>query len=161
MSTKTRAAEAFDLLKQGREKEARALLEKIVEDDLADAAVLETLGDVREKLGDKSGAIDAYAGAVMHLRARRSKRSSRTIWPTRPCSRPSATCARSSATNRARSTRMPGPSCTCAPADRKDRRGRSGRRGRARDPRRRAREARRQIGRDRRVCRGRHAPARP
>jgi tetratricopeptide (TPR) repeat protein len=70
MSTKTRAAEAFDLLKQGREKEARVLLEKIVEDDLADAAVLETLGDVREKLGDKSGAIDAYAGAVMHLRAR-------------------------------------------------------------------------------------------
>ena len=38
--------------------------------DNADAAVLETLGDVREKLGDMSGAIDAYLGAVTHLRVR-------------------------------------------------------------------------------------------
>src|SRR5687768_727691 len=70
MSKDGRANEAFDLLKQGRHKEARAILEKIVQDDSADAAVLETLGDVREKLGDKAGAIDAYAGAVTHLRAR-------------------------------------------------------------------------------------------
>ena len=68
--TKARASEAFDLLKQGREKEARLILEKIVHDDMADAAVLETLGDVREKLGDKAGAGDAYFGAVTHLRAR-------------------------------------------------------------------------------------------
>src|SRR5438270_7849430 len=68
--TKARASEAFDLLKAGREKEARAILEAIVRDDVADAAVLETLGDIREKLGDKQGALDAYAGAVTHLRAR-------------------------------------------------------------------------------------------
>jgi tetratricopeptide (TPR) repeat protein len=68
--TKARASEAFDLLKAGREKEARTILETIVRDDMADAAVLETLGDVREKLGDRQGALDAYAGAVTHLRAR-------------------------------------------------------------------------------------------
>ena len=34
--TKQRASEAFDLLKQGREKEARTILEKIVKDDMAD-----------------------------------------------------------------------------------------------------------------------------
>ena len=65
-----RHAEAFALLKSGRHAEARAILEAIVQDDLADAAVLETLGDVREKLGDGSGALSAYAGAVVHLRAR-------------------------------------------------------------------------------------------
>jgi tetratricopeptide (TPR) repeat protein len=65
-----RHAEAFGLLKQGRHEEAKAILEAIVRDDLADAAVLETLGDVREKLGDGSGALSAYAGAVVHLRAR-------------------------------------------------------------------------------------------
>jgi tetratricopeptide (TPR) repeat protein len=65
-----RANEAFDLLKQGRDAEAREILEDIVARDEADAAVLETLGDVREKLGDKAGAMDAYAGAVTHLRAR-------------------------------------------------------------------------------------------
>jgi tetratricopeptide (TPR) repeat protein len=64
------AQEAFDLLKQGKDQEARDLLEEIVRRDEADAAVLETLGDVREKLGDKQGAVDAYAGAVTHLRAR-------------------------------------------------------------------------------------------
>lgn len=69
-SVNARANEAFDLLKQGKHKEARAILERIVHDDSADAAVLETLGDVREKLGDKQGAIDAYTGAVTHLRAR-------------------------------------------------------------------------------------------
>jgi tetratricopeptide (TPR) repeat protein len=63
-------SEAFELLRQGRDAEARALLEKVVQDDNADAAVLETLGDVREKLGDKAGAIDAYLGAVTHLRVR-------------------------------------------------------------------------------------------
>ncbi len=68
--TKARASEAFALLKEGREQEARVILEKIVRDDMADAAVLETLGDVREKLGDKAGALDAYSGAVTHLRAR-------------------------------------------------------------------------------------------
>lgn len=67
---KARTNEAFDLLKQGRDQEARAILEAIVNSDEADAAVLETLGDVREKLGDKLGALDAYAGAVTHLRAR-------------------------------------------------------------------------------------------
>lgn len=67
---KARKNEAFDLLKQGRDQEARAILEGIVKSDEADAAVLETLGDVREKLGDKTGALDAYAGAVTHLRAR-------------------------------------------------------------------------------------------
>jgi tetratricopeptide (TPR) repeat protein len=65
-----RHAEAFALLKSGRHEEARAILEAIVKDDLADAAVLETLGDVREKLGDGTGALSAYAGAVVHLRAR-------------------------------------------------------------------------------------------
>lgn len=70
MPKDARASEAFDLLKQGREKDARAILEQIVKDDSADAAVLETLGDVREKLGDKEGALDAYAGAITHLRAR-------------------------------------------------------------------------------------------
>ena len=67
---KTRANEAFDLLKQGKDEEARLILENIVRDDAADAAVLETLGDVREKLGDKTGAMDAYASALVHLRAR-------------------------------------------------------------------------------------------
>ena len=62
--------EAFELLRQGRDAEARALLERVVQDDNADAAVLETLGDVREKLGDPTGAIDAYLGAVTHLRVR-------------------------------------------------------------------------------------------
>jgi predicted Zn-dependent protease len=65
-----RHAEAFGLLKSGKHDEARVILEAIVKDDLADAAVLETLGDVREKLGDGSGALSAYAGAVVHLRAR-------------------------------------------------------------------------------------------
>lgn len=69
-SKNAKANEAFDLLKQGKHKEAREILEKIVQEDSADAAVLETLGDVREKLGDKSGALDAYLGAVTHLRAR-------------------------------------------------------------------------------------------
>lgn len=69
-STNTRANEAFDLLKQGKHKEARDILERIVHEDNADAAVLETLGDVREKLGDAAGALDAYGGAVTHLRAR-------------------------------------------------------------------------------------------
>lgn len=69
-SKNAKANEAFDLLKQGKHKEARDILEKIVHEDSADAAVLETLGDVREKLGDKVGALDAYGGAVTHLRAR-------------------------------------------------------------------------------------------
>lgn len=69
-SKNAKANEAFDLLKQGKHKEARDILEKIVHEDTADAAVLETLGDVREKLGDKAGAMDAYGGAVTHLRAR-------------------------------------------------------------------------------------------
>lgn len=70
MPAPAQVAEAFELLRQGRDAEARALLERVVADDTADAAVLETLGDVREKLGDKAGAIDAYLGAVTHLRAR-------------------------------------------------------------------------------------------
>lgn len=70
MSGPAPVSEAFELLRQGRDAEARALLEKVVGDDNADAAVLETLGDIREKLGDKAGAIDAYLGAVTHLRVR-------------------------------------------------------------------------------------------
>lgn len=70
MPAPEQVTEAFELLRQGRDAEARALLEKVVHDDYADAAVLETLGDVREKLGDKTGALDAYLGAVTHLRAR-------------------------------------------------------------------------------------------
>ena len=69
-STNTRANEAFELLKKGKHAEARDILEGIVREDRADAAVLETLGDVREHLGDAPGALDAYAGAVTHLRAR-------------------------------------------------------------------------------------------
>jgi tetratricopeptide (TPR) repeat protein len=68
--TNTRANEAFDLLKQGKHKEAKDILEEIVREDRADAAVLETLGDVREQLGDKLGALEAYSGAVTHLRTR-------------------------------------------------------------------------------------------
>lgn len=70
MPAPAQVTEAFELLRQGRDAEARALLEKVVRDDYADAAVLEALGDVREKLGDKAGALDAYLGAVTHLRAR-------------------------------------------------------------------------------------------
>src|SRR3990172_13161530 len=70
MSGPAPVSEGFERLRQGRDAEARALLEKVVKDDNADAAVLETLGDVREKLGDKAGAIDAYLGAVTHLRVR-------------------------------------------------------------------------------------------
>lgn len=67
---KARTTEAFALLKEGKDQEARAILEELVRGDVADAAVLETLGDVREKLGDKAGALDAYSGAVTHLRFR-------------------------------------------------------------------------------------------
>lgn len=70
LSREARTQEAFALLKDGRHAEARMILEAIVAADDADAAVLETLGDVREKLGDASGAIDAYFSAVTHLRAR-------------------------------------------------------------------------------------------
>lgn len=65
-----RRAEAFALLKVGKHAEALPILEGILHDDLADAVVLETLGDVREKLGDTEGALSAYAGAVVHLRTK-------------------------------------------------------------------------------------------
>ena len=67
-----RHSEAFNLLKDGKHQEALPLLEAILKDDLADAAVLETLGDVREKLGDPHGALSAYAGAVVHLHSTHS-----------------------------------------------------------------------------------------
>jgi Flp pilus assembly protein TadD len=55
-----RLNEAFDHLRSKRFAEARATLEQLVNDELADAVVYETLGDVCDKLGDEVAAVDAW-----------------------------------------------------------------------------------------------------
>lgn len=64
MSAQPRVQEAFDLLRAKRYEEARAILEQLVRDELGDAVVFETLGDVREKLGDAVAAAEAWHIAV-------------------------------------------------------------------------------------------------
>jgi Flp pilus assembly protein TadD len=59
-----RVRQAFDLLRDKRFTEAREILEQLVKDELGDAVVFETLGDVREKLGDEAGAAEAWHIAV-------------------------------------------------------------------------------------------------
>jgi predicted Zn-dependent protease len=59
-----RLRDAFEHLRARRFVEAREVLEGLVRDELGDAMVFETLGDVREKLGDADGAVDAWRVAV-------------------------------------------------------------------------------------------------
>jgi Flp pilus assembly protein TadD len=64
MTPQMRVQQAFDLLREQRFAESRDVLEQLVRDELADAVVFETLGDVREKLGDADGAAEAWHMAV-------------------------------------------------------------------------------------------------
>lgn len=59
-----RVQRAFDLLRDKQFEASREVLEQLVKDELADAVVFETLGDVREKLGDADGAVEAWHMAV-------------------------------------------------------------------------------------------------
>ena len=67
---------AFTLMRAQRHAEARDVLEDLVRRELADAVVYETLGDVREKLGDGDGAVDAWRMAVdLFLHHQKPKRA--------------------------------------------------------------------------------------
>ncbi len=61
---RVRLQQAFDLLRLQHTAEARDVLQSLVDDELADAVVWETLGDVRDKLGDSEGAVEAWKQAI-------------------------------------------------------------------------------------------------
>ena len=75
-SPTARLNEAFAHLRDKRFAEARDVLERLVRDELADAVVYETLGDVCDKLGDVDGAVEAWrVGASMWLARQQVKRA--------------------------------------------------------------------------------------
>ena len=74
-----RLQEAFWLLRDQRHAEARDALEGLVQDELADATIWETLGDVRDKLGDDDGAVDAWRFAAAAWLARQQVRRARSV----------------------------------------------------------------------------------
>jgi predicted Zn-dependent protease len=74
-----RLQEAFWHLRDQRLAEARDVLDGLVRDELADAVVWETLGDVREKLGDEDGAVDAWRFAAAAWLARQQIRRARGV----------------------------------------------------------------------------------
>jgi hypothetical protein len=74
-----RLNEAFAHLRDRRFDAARAVLEGLVRDELADAVVYETLGDVCDKLGDADGAVDAWRVAVSMWLARQQVKRARGV----------------------------------------------------------------------------------
>ena len=59
-----RLQRAFDLLREQQVAEAADILQSLVDDELADAVVWETLGDVREKIGDADAAVEAWRQSI-------------------------------------------------------------------------------------------------
>ncbi|MBM4281138.1 MAG: hypothetical protein FJ137_10395 [Deltaproteobacteria bacterium] len=78
-SPSVRLQAAFEHLRARRFFEAREALEQIVRDELADAVVWETLGDVREKLGDAEGAVEAWRLAADAWLARQQVHRARGV----------------------------------------------------------------------------------
>jgi Tfp pilus assembly protein PilF len=70
---------AFDHLRGKRFVEARAQLEELVREELADAVVYETLGDVCDKLGDSDAAVDAWRVAASSWLARQQVKRARSV----------------------------------------------------------------------------------
>ncbi len=76
MNREERLERAFEALRDQRFGESRTLLEQMVSEELADAVVFETLGDVREKLGDDDGAVEAWHMAVdLYISKNQEKRA--------------------------------------------------------------------------------------
>jgi predicted Zn-dependent protease len=78
-SPSVRLQAAFEHLRSKRFVEARDALEQIVRDELADAVVWETLGDVREKLGDADGAVEAWRLAAAAWLARQQAKRAQSV----------------------------------------------------------------------------------
>jgi predicted Zn-dependent protease len=78
-SPAARLNEAFDHLRAKRFEQARDALDQLVRDELADAVVWETLGDVRDKLGDADGAVEAWRQAAAAWVARQQPRRARGV----------------------------------------------------------------------------------
>lgn len=79
VASSTRLQEAFEHLRYKRFEPARDALEGLVRDEFADAVVWETLGDVREKLGDADGAVDAWRLAATAWLARQQVKRARGV----------------------------------------------------------------------------------
>ena len=72
-----RLQRAFDLLREQQVAEAADILQSLVDDELADAVVWETLGDVREKIGDADAAVEAWRQSIdLYVARGMSKRAS-------------------------------------------------------------------------------------
>ena len=78
-SPATRLNEAFAQLRDKRFAEAKGVLLQLVRDELADAVVYETLGDVCDKLGDVDGAVDAWRVASSMWLARQQVKRARGL----------------------------------------------------------------------------------
>jgi predicted Zn-dependent protease len=79
-SPAARLQEAYAHLRDKRFADARDVLDGLVRDELADATVWETLGDVREKLGDDDGAVEAWKiAAEMWMARQQAKRAASVL----------------------------------------------------------------------------------
>lgn len=79
MTPQARVQRAFELLREKKFSESRDVLEQLVRDELGDAVVFETLGDVREKLGDADGAVEAWHMAVDLFLLKANKKRARGV----------------------------------------------------------------------------------
>jgi len=78
-SPSVRLNEAFAHLRDKRFAEARDVLDRLVRDELGDAVVYETLGDVCDKLGDVDGAVEAWRIAASLWLARQHIKRARGV----------------------------------------------------------------------------------